>query len=254
MEFCNQCNRATLAAHTATALLTAASLLAATLASSDASARETPTAPAGEETATAPSDRGFYVGASLFVGPGVDYRTDTGFEVEYLFAQGVDLSAGYVAGPLRIEGSLLYQRYHVEDIAEGASGIPVAQYGGWMDTGALMANAFVDIGPASGGVRPYLGVGGGIGRIEAVLAQSNCVFACALTVPLANTSDNVALWQGMAGVSFKSPDRNQGLILDLGYRYLRSEDMHFRLVDGTPFTHEGLKSHIFEARVRIVFP
>lgn len=149
---------------------------------------------------------------------------------------------------------LLAHGHAVFDInPDAGSGIPAVQYGGGLDLGGAMANAYFDF-DLSPSFRPYVGGGIGYGFVGARYSESNCVLACELQRKLVDDSDTVKLWQGMAGISFLWPQPRGGITLYFGYRYLRSEDMQFRLVDGTPFEHDGLRAHILEMGVRLHFP
>lgn len=149
---------------------------------------------------------------------------------------------------------MFVQRYELFDInPDPGSGIPAVQYGGWLDLGGFMANVFLDF-DISPRFRPYVGVGGGYGYVAAVYSESDCVFACALKTELVDDDDTVNLWQYMAGITIVPPELDDGVEVYLGYRYFRSTDMRFALVDGTPFRHDGMKAHIVELGVRLRFP
>ena len=197
---------------------------------------------------------GLYLGVALTTGAVEDPLATVGFEVDFGFAYGANLQVGYAAGPFRIEGEMLYQRHEVFDVnPRASSGIPDVQYGGWLDSGALMANAYVDL-DLSSGVDPYIGFGVGFGRVEAIYSQSDCVFACALKTSLVDDVDYISMWQVMAGITFMPAVPKLGAEMYIGYRYVQGEDMNFQLVDGTRFVQDGLRSHNFELGFRLYFP
>ena len=198
--------------------------------------------------------RSLYMVMSLSVGGVEDAHANAGFEAEYGFEAGVDFGIGYAAGPFRVEAVFLGHRAEVFDInPDAGSGLPAVQYGGWLEMGGVMANAYFDF-DLSPRLRPYIGGGIGYGYVEALYSESNCVFACALEDHLVDDSDTVKLWQGMAGISILRRVGLSDIAFYAGYRYLRSEDMQFRLVDGTPFEQDGLRAHILEMGVRLHFP
>ena len=197
---------------------------------------------------------GLYVGVALTTGAVKNPQASVGFEVDFGFAYGANLQVGYALGPFRLEGEMLYQRHEVYDVnPRASSGIADVQYGGWLDSGALMANAYIDL-DVSSQVNPYLGFGAGYSRIEAIYSQSDCVFACALKTPLVDDVDYISMWQVMAGITFMPAVPKLGAEMYIGYRYVQGEDMNFRLVGGTPFVQDGLRSHNFELGFRIYFP
>ena len=197
---------------------------------------------------------GLYLVGGLSVGGIEDAWADAGFEVEYGFEAGIDFGVGYAAGPFRIEAVLLAHRAEVFDINPASgSGIPAVQYGGWLDLGGIMANAFFDF-DLSPRLKPYVGAGFGYGYVEAVYSETDCVFACALDNDLVDADDTVRLWQGMVGLSIRQREGSAGIVFYTGYRYLRGEDMQFHLTDGTPFEQDGLRAHILEAGLRLHFP
>lgn len=197
---------------------------------------------------------GPYVTMSFSLAGAEDAGTSAGFEAEYGYQYGFDLGFGYTAGPLRAEAVLFAQRYELFDInPDSGSGIPAVQYGGWLNLGGVMANVFLDF-DISPRVRPYVGVGGGYGYVEAVYSESDCVFACGLKTELVDDDDTVKLWQYMAGITILPSGQSDLLEVFLGYRQFRSTDMRFTLADGTPFQHDGMKAHIVEFGVRLRFP
>jgi opacity protein-like surface antigen len=114
---------------------------------------------------------------------------------------------------LEIEGG--YRRSYLEAFVESDGTYFVAD--GYLETGSVMANGYVDfhLGEA---VSPYLGAGFGAAR----LARRDLVIAG--FPPISNKYTYSTAWQLMAGVGYKlSP----GAVLGLEFRYMELQEFSF---------------------------
>jgi opacity protein-like surface antigen len=200
--------------------------------------------PAPLPDAMEPWADGFYFFFDFGLGDAENPETDADFGVDLEGSIGMGFGFGYRMGPLRLEGELISRSFWVGSLDRGAaSPFPDADYAGAMEAVSGMASVFVDL-PTAGSMRPYLGVGYGIARVDAQYNESFCFFYCFSTDnPVVDDWDNVRARQGMLGVSFASA--TPGLEWYLGYRYYETEDLDFRTVSGIPFRQEGLKDHAF---------
>jgi OmpA-OmpF porin, OOP family len=130
-----------------------------------------------------------------------------------LIGTGADQKDGYViSGAIgyadesgfRVEGELAHRQNKLK-----AS--PTLDPGGKLRANSLMLNGFYEFGGSEAKIRPYLGVGAGVARVE-LNAENN---APLLPVSIDDKSTSLA-YQGMAGVAVKMSDK---LAVDVGYRY-----------------------------------
>jgi opacity protein-like surface antigen/outer membrane protein OmpA-like peptidoglycan-associated protein len=150
---------------------------------------------------------------------------------------------GYAFGPLRFEGEVGYRRQGIDALTVGNDGGLGARLGKGSLTGAsaspagsvtalsFMANGLYDVAHV-GPLTPYVGVG--LGGAELSL---NSLAVSGTTI--ANGSDFVFAYQGIAGIRYRLGDQ---LSLGVSYRYFATADASFKDASGVPF-HAGYASH-----------
>lgn len=127
----------------------------------------------------------------------------------------------------------------------GFNGIPSGSITGDTRIHALMLNVLYDF--TSGGFRPYVGAGIGLGRVSHQIAGVDP--GTGFSLSYADTENNVA-YQGIAGVAI---DLTEGLALDLSYRYfdMISNEYAGALVNGVASDIKAeASSHNFFAGLR----
>jgi len=113
--------------------------------------------------------------------------------------------------------------------------------GGDVTSLAGMANVYYDV-PLGWAVRPYVGAGLGVARIDAELTLGPLL--------LVDETDTVLAWQIMAGLSYPATER---ISLSVGYRYFATQDAELsETVGGRTFDSE-YRSHNLELGVRFSF-
>lgn len=217
-------------------------VLAATAAASPAWAQE-------DTDASAPGGLYFTAGGSL--GAVNDPQTTENFDVDLGSEIGLFAGLGYGLGLFRVEAQLLAESFQVNNLNPvGTTNLPVGSYTGNLIAVGLMANAFVNF-PRPARVRPYLGIGGGVAYMTPYYRDDNCFIFCTTGTSVTDGSDTVSAWQGMAGITV--PSRRFGGEWDFGYRHFATNSADFRLVGGTPFTQDGIRSHSFQIGYRHYF-
>lgn len=126
-------------------------------------------------------------------------------------------AVGYSFGHVRLEGELGVRRNTVDTISN-----PGGEGHGRVWGESLMANVLYDFLPASR-FSPYVGVGGGVAHLKYGEVGSG-----ATTV--ADDSDNVFAYQGIAGVRY---DLNYNWSLNADYRYFATQDPSFSSTGAT---------------------
>lgn len=113
--------------------------------------------------------------------------------------------------------------------------------GGDVTSLAGMANVYYDA-PLGWAIRPYVGAGVGVARIDAELSLG--------ALRLVDETDTVLAWQVMAGLSYPATER---VSLSVGYRYFATQDAELsETVGGRTFDSE-YRSHNVELGVRFSF-
>lgn len=168
-----------------------------------------------------------YFSANIGLGWADEYELSDGVDsVDLAFQQGwgANLALGHsFNNPLRAEVELGYYNCDLDEATWAGFGSGHLRG----DTTLLIAmvNGYYDFFPESG-VSPF--IGGGIGYADAELSISG-----------ASADDNVLVYQGIAGLTFKVAEKGN---VDLQYRYLVTDDLE--LEDGLspePFsTHNVL--------------
>lgn len=230
------------------AILSAA--LALAIPSLPAAAQEQP-APAPLPGAQQPWNDGFYFLLDFSIGDTKNPGTDADFGVDLDWSTGFGLGFGYRLGPVRLEAEFSDHFYRVGSLDLGpAAPFPTADYAGGMEAANGLANVLVDL-PLTGRMRPYLGAGMGIARVDANYNESVCIIYCFSTSnEVVNDWDRVLAWQAMGGLSFS---RGSGDVeWFIGYRYYETQDLNLRTLSGVAFNQDGLKDHSVMAGFRFL--
>ncbi|MCK5624033.1 MAG: outer membrane beta-barrel protein, partial [Alphaproteobacteria bacterium] len=176
---------------------------------------------------------GLYFSGELVIGAASDTASEGIYEASINYATGLSGGMGYRMGPVRLEGQLRYEHFDVSSMTPVA-GSPMASpetgvnFGGW----GLMGNLYYDFG-AVGKIRPYLGAGMGVVDMGAQAEDFEfCFIVCLQDSPGITGSDTVTAWQAMAGLTIPAPWT--GGEWQVGYRYYRTDEMEFNLVDYGP--------------------
>jgi len=126
-----------------------------------------------------------------------------------------DVGLGYAfQNGLRLEGELAH-RFNA--LASG----PRIQDGGDTQAFTAMINGIYDFN-RNGTVQPYIGVGFGVGRVDANAADGPA--ATKVVSAFFDDSDTSIAYQGLIGLGFKVSEQ---LALDIGYRYLAIPNLEF---------------------------
>lgn len=199
-----------------------------------AAAEQTPPAPATAD--------GLYFSGELAIGAASDTASEGIYEASVNYATGLSGGMGYRMGPVRLEGQLRWEFFDVSSITP-ATGSPMTgpengvNFGGW----GFMGNLYYDIGTA-GNIRPYIGAGMGVVSMGVQEERYDyCYILCFESSPAISGSDTVKAWQAMAGLTIPAPWT--GGEWYVGYRYYRTNEMEFNLVDYGPVQQDGLESH-----------
>lgn len=200
---------------------------------------------------------GLYLGLS----GGVAWLEDADNEGSGLSAEDTTEAGRIVAGALgyawaggwRAEAELSHRKNDFDQVTINADGGLGAQLGfgslngATLDIGgdvtslAGMANVYYDV-PTGWAIRPYVGAGLGVARIDAKLDLG--------PLRLVDESDTVLAWQLKAGLSYPATDR---ISLSLGYRYFETQDAELsETVGGRTFDSE-YRSHSIELGLRVSF-
>lgn len=205
-------------------------------------AAQEPTGPTPLPGASEPWGNGFYYLLDFTLGDAENPETDADFSVDLDWSAGVGLGLGYRVGPLRLEGEFTSEFFRVGSLDLGpASPFLAGDYSGGMHALSAMANVFIDL-PAAGRMRPYLGAGYGLARVNAEYNTSVCILFCfSTTNEVVEDWDWANAWQAMAGLSFSKGAGDVEWFV--GYRYYETEDLNLRTISGVFFTQDGLKDH-----------
>lgn len=208
-----------------------------------------PPGPAPLPNAAEPWPGGFYYLLDFSLGDSENPDTDADFSVDLDWSTSFGLGAGYRMGPLRLEGELNTHFYRVGSLDLGPSSpFPPADYAGGMRAYNAMANLYVDL-PQAGAMRPFIGAGIGLARVEAEYNESVCFIYCFSTSnAVVDDWDAVAARQAMIGASFDAIGSNMEWYV--GYRYYETDDLDFRTLSGVPFRQDGIRDHAFLAGFR----
>lgn len=200
---------------------------------------------------------GFYFGLS----GGASWLADADNEGSGLSAEDTT-DRGYVfggsivyawSGGWRAEAEVAHRRNDFDQVTIEADGGLGAQLGlgslngatldigGDVDSLAAMANVYYDF-PTAWAIRPYVGAGLGVARIDAKLDLG--------PLRLVDESDTVLAWQLKAGLSYPATER---ISLSIGYRYFETQDAELsETVGGRTFDSE-YRSHAVELGLRFSF-
>ncbi|MBN1928097.1 MAG: porin family protein [Chlorobiaceae bacterium] len=152
-----------------------------------------PPPPAAPPAPVDECEEGAYISGAVGIGfpsaemNGTDYDLDSG-----LVLNG---ALGYNFGSVRVEAAVGYQKHDFSDFDADGSMLTV------------MGNAYYDF-DAGSGVKPYIMGGLGMASVDSSLTDSEDVFA----------------WQVGAGIGFEVAECTT---LDLGYRYLKPNDVDY---------------------------
>lgn len=185
----------------------------------------------------------FAVGAMAAEGPylsgnlGITMPTDSDVseagisgEISYDAGFAIGAALGYNFGVGRVEGEIGYKTADADEIE--VDGLGSASIDGDMSVFSVMANGYIDLN-ASPTVKPYLMAGIGMANVA---LDSNDVDV--------DDDDTVFAYQVGAGVGFAL---NNKVTLDIGYRYMGTEDPE---IEGTDVEYG---SHNVLAGVRVQF-
>lgn len=215
--------------------LIGAAVLAATLLSGNAAAQDSPA------DTTAPAS--WYMSLDMSLGGASDPVAGDAYQADHGLEVGGSLGLGYAFGPLRLEGQLRYESFLLNNL-NPYPGSPVTAtdtYGNLSGFGA-MGNVFFDFG-APAGLRPFVGVGGGLLHLKADYRDIGCFICFGGGPVVVGGSDTVTARQAMAGLRFpQSGGLGEWFV---GYRYLKTDDIRLSIVGGGPVTQEGVESHSF---------
>ncbi|MGQ0700089.1 MAG: OmpA family protein [Panacagrimonas sp.] len=155
--------------------------------------------------------------------------SDVGFDTGYLGG----LFGGYAfPGGLRLELELVrrHDEFDSIDLADGRSSEIVE---GEEDTDIAMANLWLDFFK-SGSIHPYIGGGVGAARIDISDPAFDGTVLFINGSELRDDDDTVFAYQGGAGIGF---DLTPQWTASLDYRYLKTEDGEFNLLENFPDSH-----------------
>jgi OOP family OmpA-OmpF porin len=128
----------------------------------------------------------------------------------------------------RLEGELSYRYNDIEAITG------LNRRGGNAHASAALINGILDF-DLGGGIEPYVGVGVGIGRVDANAANTGTTGA---TFQSYDDADTSLAWQALAGVGLALSEQ---LTIDVGYRYFAIPNLEFvgQGPTGTPRSFEA---------------
>lgn len=156
---------------------------------------------------------GFWSGVTTLHGQ--DYGSETeSFTVEYATGYAAGAVAGWDAGALRLELEGNYRSLGIDKVETWVSRVGS---GAELTLQTLMLNLYYDLATGSR-VTPYLGVGIGMAWIE----------LDDLGLEGIDRSDDDEVLAGQAGAGFRIPLGSR-TDLDIGYRFVFTEDPEFRL-------------------------
>ena len=140
---------------------------------------------------------------------------------------------GYAFGSgMRLEAMLDYRNIDldVEDMFLGPrpAGVNGPVGAGSLNTTSFMINAIKDFN-ADGKLSPYIGLGGGVGRVDMKASSLYNSTTGAQTNGISDDSDSGFALNALAGIGYEVSDQ---LTADLGYRYFNIDDLDFNGVDG----------------------
>ncbi len=142
---------------------------------------------------------------------------------DYSNGIGVYAALGYDWGNnWRTEAEFGYRNNDIDQIdpdGPGFSGWPTGTINGDTKTYSIMGNLIYDFRNDSA-FTPYLGVGAGLGVVDADIVGSNAAGAPTAPLTIAYGGSKAALaYQGIAGIAV---ELSEGLSLDLSYRYFET--------------------------------
>jgi opacity protein-like surface antigen len=216
----------------------------------------------------AADEKGLYVAAAIGLAiPQGSVDGTGGVSTRLEAGPATNLAVGYRIGDFRVEAEIGGQI-----LSFGGQDIDGTRILSDLDTdpgslliGAFMGNVYYDFDLGSG-VRPYLGVGGGIASISAEYIYEIpgsargvplafcpiCIFGTPTNekVTVLEDQDWVGAYQAMAGISFEFWERTD---VFLQYRFLATLDAEFAYPDGTPFQQDGVMTHSVQVGLRYFF-
>jgi len=142
------------------------------------------------------------------------------------YAAGAALGYDFGAWRLEVDGS--YRHNNIETLE--LAGFELAEDGS-VEIEALILNGYYDWENSSSAT-PYLGVGAGWARVSLDGVK-------AFNIPLVDDDDSVWAAQAAAGLRF---DLTRNLALDLGYRYLMTDDLELKSSLGRK-VETGIRHH-----------
>lgn len=194
-----------------------------------------------------------YVSFDMSLGAATDPAAGDIYRADHSLAFGGSFGVGYVFGPLRLEGQLRYESFLLNNLNPAPDGpITAADTLGDLSGFGVMGNVLYDFG-ASGGVRPFVGLGGGFLHLSGNYRKTACGLCPFESGPrVVGGSETVLAGQAMAG--FRIPRTSKSGEWFIGYRYLKTDDVELNIVGFGPVTQDGTESHSLLVGVVYPFP
>jgi len=164
----------------------------------------------------------------------IELQFDSGF--------GIGLIGGYDFGRYRVEGELTYRKNDVDQIEIESQSAGSIDADGDISTTSFMVNGYLDYENKTP-ITPYVGLGLGISIIS---------FNDITIAGIDFVDDDAARLaaQLSAGLGYSVSD---SLIIDLGYRYMITDEIDFEDDSGDVIADDSYKSHNITIGLRVMF-